>query len=136
VHGAQNYPFRKEVSDLDVALPDGTSDDKYLAELRDALEQLFQRFAPQLIIYLAGADPHAGDRLGRLKLTLEGLAARDRMVMEQAHQRRIPVAVTMAGGYGKRIQDTVAVHLQTIAIASLYFRSTQALAAVPADSRV
>lgn len=136
VHGAQNYPFRKEVSDLDVALPDGTGDNEYLTELRDALEELFRRFAPQLIIYLAGADPHAGDRLGRLKLTLEGLAARDRMVMEQAHQRRIPVAVTMAGGYGKRIQDTVAVHLQTIAIASLYFGSTQAIAAVSADSRV
>lgn len=120
LHGEHNYPFRKECSDLDVALADGTSDDAYLDALRNALADLFARFSPQLIIYLAGADPHEGDRLGRLKLTMAGLAARDRMVLDHASERGIPVALTMAGGYGKNIQDTVAVHVQTIAIASHY----------------
>ncbi|RJG05483.1 histone deacetylase [Noviherbaspirillum cavernae] len=120
LHGERNYPFRKETSDLDVALPDGTGDDAYLAALQEALAELFRRFAPQLIIYLAGADPHEGDRLGRLKLTMSGLAARDHLVLATARQRGIPVAVAMAGGYGKNIQDTVAVHVQTIAIASQY----------------
>lgn len=120
LHGEHNFPFAKEVSDLDMALPDGTDDDGYIAALEQALAELFSRFAPQLIIYLAGADPHEGDRLGRLKLTLKGLAMRDRLVLEQADQRKIPVAVTMAGGYGRNIQDTVAVHLQTIAIAAGY----------------
>ncbi|KAF3996705.1 histone deacetylase [Glaciimonas immobilis] len=118
LHGAGNYPFSKESSDLDVGLRDGTQDAEYLNVLQDALDQLFSRFAPQLIIYLAGADPHEGDRLGRLKLSMEGLAQRDQMVFSAAAQRVIPVAVTMAGGYGKNIQDTVAVHLQTIALAA------------------
>lgn len=120
LHGEHNYPFKKEPGDLDVALPDGAGDDAYIAALEQALADLFARFAPQLIIYLAGADPHEGDRLGRLKLTLKGLATRDRLVLEQAHKRKIPVAVTMAGGYGKDLQDTVAVHLQTIGIAAHY----------------
>lgn len=122
LHGEHNYPFSKEPGDLDAALPDGAGDDEYLAVLEQALAALFSRFAPQLIIYLAGADPHEGDRLGRLKLTLKGLEARDRLVFEKAMQREIPVAVTMAGGYGRNIQDTVAVHLQTIAIAAGYAR--------------
>jgi acetoin utilization deacetylase AcuC-like enzyme len=120
LHAEHNYPFTKETSDLDVALPDGTGDRGYLAALRDALADLSRRFSPQLIIYLAGADPHEGDRLGRLKLTMEGLAERDRIVLGEAGQRGIPVAVTMAGGYGKDIRDTVAVHVQTIAIAAGY----------------
>jgi acetoin utilization deacetylase AcuC-like enzyme len=122
LHAENNYPFKKENSDLDVALPDGTDDSAYLQALRDALAALFGRFSPQLIIYLAGADPHEGDRLGRLKLTIDGLAERDRVVLGEAHQRGIPVAVTMAGGYGKNIRDTVAVHVQTIAIAARHAR--------------
>lgn len=122
LHAEHNYPFKKERSDLDVALPDETSDAAYLKALDDALAALFVRFAPELIIYLAGADPHEGDRLGRLKLTMQGLAVRDRMVFESAHKRGIPVAVSMAGGYGKNIQDTVAVHVQTIVIASRHVR--------------
>lgn len=118
LHGAANYPFSKECSDLDVGLPDGTGDDAYLQALQQALDQMFLRFAPQLIIYLAGADPHEGDRLGRLKLSLEGLGQRDQMVFSAAGQRAIPLAVTMAGGYGKNVQDTVSVHLQTIALAA------------------
>lgn len=120
LHGDRNYPFSKACSDLDVALPDGTGDEAYLAALDEALHRMFSRFRPQLFIYLAGADTHEGDRLGRLKLTLPGLAARDRMVFARARDRDIPVAVAMAGGYGKNIQDTVAVHLQTVQIASRY----------------
>jgi len=126
LHGEHNYPFTKECSDLDVALPDGTGDDAYLDALQGALSDLTQRFVPELIIYLAGADPHAGDRLGRLKLSMEGLAARDRMVLDYAREKDIAVALAMAGGYGKNIQDTVAVHTQTVAIASRYFRGTRA----------
>ena len=124
LHGERNYPFRKEASDLDVALPDGTGDDTYIDALECALDELFRRFSPQLIIYLAGADPHENDRLGRLKLTKDGLAARDRMVLDAARVRNIPVAIAMAGGYGKNIQDTVDVHVQTIALASRYAGGT------------
>lgn len=120
LHAENNYPFMKARSDLDVPLPDGTGDAAYLNALQNALAELFQRFSPDLIIYLAGADPHEGDRLGRLKMTMEGLAERDRMVLDHARQRRIPVALAMAGGYGRQIADTVAVHVQTIAIASKY----------------
>lgn len=123
LHAENNFPFKKECSDLDVSLPDGTGDSVYLLALQRALAEMFRRFVPQLIIYLAGADPHEGDRLGRLKLTMAGLAARDRMVFDQARERRIPVAIAMAGGYGKNIQDTVAVHVQTISIASRYVSS-------------
>jgi acetoin utilization deacetylase AcuC-like enzyme len=120
LHGEHNYPFEKERSDLDVALPDGAGDEEYLAALASALATLAQRFNAGLIIYLAGADPHEGDRLGRLRLTCEGLAARDRMVFGFARQRGLAVAVAMAGGYGKNIQDTVTIHLQTISIAAQY----------------
>lgn len=125
LHGENNYPFSKERSDLDVALPDGTGDGEYIALLEQALADLFSRFSPQLIIFLAGADPHEGDRLGRLKLTLNGLEMRDRMVLEHAFLRNIPVAVTMAGGYGRNLQDTVAVHVQTIAMAAHYEKESR-----------
>lgn len=127
LHGENNFPFKKECSDLDVALPDGTGDVDYLHALYAALDELFRRCSPQLIIYLAGADPHEGDRLGRLKLSMAGLAARDSMVLDQARARNIPVAIAMAGGYGKNIQDTVAVHVQTIALASQYTGRVQAV---------
>ncbi|RJF94996.1 histone deacetylase [Noviherbaspirillum saxi] len=126
LHGEHNYPFKKEDSDLDVDLPDGTGDEEYLSALQAALSAMFERFSPDLIIYLAGADPHEGDRLGRLHLTVEGLAARDRTVLDHARERHIPVAIAMAGGYGKNIQDTVAIHIQTIAIASAYAWSAHA----------
>jgi len=120
VHAANNYPFTKATSDLDVALADGTGDAAYLAALQRALADMGERFSPELMIYLAGADPHEGDRLGRLKLTMEGLAERDRVVLGHANKRGIPVAIAMAGGYGKNIQNTVGIHVQTIAIASTY----------------
>lgn len=116
LHGAKNFPFRKEASDLDVDLPDGTGDAPYLAALDAALEQLWRAHdgaLPGLVFYLAGADPFEGDRLGRLKLSAAGLAERDRRVFAACRERAIPVALSMGGGYGHRIEDTVAVQLAT-----------------------
>lgn len=117
LHGERNFPFRKEAGDLDVPLPDGCRDDAYLAALDGALETLWARHGdapPGLLFYLAGADPHEGDRLGRLKLSAAGLAERDRRVFAAARERRIPLALAMAGGYGRVIEDTVAVQLGTL----------------------
>lgn len=122
LHGQKNFPFRKEAGDLDVALPDGTGDDAYLQALERALDELAQRFDPGLVIYLAGADPHEGDRLGRLKLTWDGLEARDRRVFDWAWQRGLPLAFAMAGGYGRRLEDTVQVQVNTFAVAEAYAR--------------
>ncbi|HLL19114.1 MAG TPA: histone deacetylase [Rubrivivax sp.] len=122
LHGAKNFPFRKEASDLDVELPDGCDDTHYLAALERALQQAWQRHAdapPLLAFYLAGADPHEDDRLGRLKLTTAGLAERDRQVFAALRERRIPVAVTMAGGYGRDIHTTVAIQQRTLHEAAL-----------------
>jgi acetoin utilization deacetylase AcuC-like enzyme len=125
LHGAKNFPFRKEAGDLDVELPDGCGDAEYLAALDSALSELEDRFRPGLVIYLAGADPHEGDRLGRLKLTWDGLAARDRRVFEWTWQRRLPLAFAMAGGYGHRIEDTVQAQVNTFEIAAGYWRRWQ-----------
>lgn len=114
MHGAKNFPFRKEPSDLDVELPDGCDDDQYLAALDTALAQVWQSTTPGLVFYLAGADPHEGDRLGRLKLTTEGMLARDRRVLSDLRARRIPVALSMAGGYGRDLATTVAVQVNTL----------------------
>jgi acetoin utilization deacetylase AcuC-like enzyme len=115
LHGAKNFPFRKEASDIDVELPDGCSDAPYLEALEEALRQLQDRCAPDLVFYLAGADPHEGDRLGRLNLSFEGLKQRDRCVLAWAQERRMPLAMAMAGGYGKQIEDTVEVQMNTFA---------------------
>ncbi|WP_332824362.1 histone deacetylase family protein [Ramlibacter sp.] len=120
LHGQKNFPFRKEAGDLDVDLPDGTRDDAYLHALERALEELAHRFDPGLVIYLAGADPHEGDRLGRLKLTWDGLEARDRRVFDWAWQRGVPLAFAMAGGYGTRMEDTVQVQMNTFGAALAY----------------
>lgn len=128
LHGDKNFPFRKEPSDLDVPLPDGVSDEAYLEALVDALAQLDKLFEPQLLIYLAGADPHEGDRLGRLKLTNAGMLARDRIVFEHARRLNVPIALSMAGGYGVDIETTVAVHRQTV-IEALHY--SQSLKRVP-----
>ena len=125
LHGQKNFPFRKEASDIDVDLPDGCRDDEYLHALETALDELDRRFAPSLIIYLAGADPHEGDRLGRLKLTWDGLEARDRRVFDWAWQRRVPLAFAMAGGYGKRLEDTVQAQVNTFRVAVEYWRRWQ-----------
>jgi acetoin utilization deacetylase AcuC-like enzyme len=114
IHGAKNYPFHKEESDLDVALPDGADDEAFLAALSGALDRVLDLAPWDLATFLAGADPFEGDKLGRLSVTKEGLAERDRMVLEGCRERGIPVAVTMAGGYAKKVEDTVDIHLQTV----------------------
>ncbi len=129
LHGARNFPFRKEPSDLDVELPDGCGDTEYLEALERALEALEQRFEPGLVIYLAGADPHEGDRLGRLKLSFDGLEARDRRVMDWAWARRVPLAFCMAGGYGTDLETTVQVQVNTYRVALGYHARWQRLAA-------
>jgi acetoin utilization deacetylase AcuC-like enzyme len=131
LHGAKNFPFRKEPSDLDVELPDGCDDDGYRAALEQALDALADRFEPDLIIYLAGADPHEGDRLGRLKLSFDGMESRDRRVLDWAWQRRIPLAFTMAGGYGVDMDTTVQVQVNTYRVALDYAARWAALAPGP-----
>lgn len=125
LHGEKNFPFRKETGDLDVPLPDGCGDDAYLEALEQALDTLANRFDPGLVLYLAGADPYEGDRLGRLKLSFDGLQARDRRVFDWAFQRRLPLAFAMAGGYGVRIEETVQVQVNTFEVARQYWRRWQ-----------
>ena len=114
LHGENNFPFKKEQSDLDVGLADGCNDDVYLHSLRESLDQLDTRFKADFLIFLAGADPHEGDRLGRLEITKDGMRQRDEMVFEFALARQLPIAFSMAGGYGKEIESTVDIHFQTI----------------------
>ncbi len=121
MHGEKNFPFRKEPSDLDVDLPDGCTDAPYLAALDRALAQVWARLAaapPGLAFYLAGADPHEGDRLGRLKLSTDGLLERDRRVLQALRDRRIPVALAMAGGYGHDLNTTLQVQVNTLSEAA------------------
>ena len=121
LHGAKNFPFRKEISDLDVELPDGCQDAQYLQALELALNTVDKSFKPGLILFLAGADPFEGDRLGRLALSYAGLQLRDRFVFNWAWQRRIPLAFSMAGGYGLKIDETVQVQTNTYRIAYEYW---------------
>ncbi|HET7773281.1 MAG TPA: histone deacetylase [Burkholderiaceae bacterium] len=129
LHGEKNYPAHKQLSDLDVPLPDGTDDAAYLHALDAALAELDARCQPGFAIYLAGADPHQGDRLGRLKLTVDGLAARDERVFRWLHERRIPAAVAMAGGYNQHIETTVQIHFNTVAAAAAWSTRWRARAA-------
>lgn len=121
VHGAKNFPFRRVASTLDIDLPDGTGDAYYLAALAGALTQLQTRFQPDIVFYLAGADPYHGDRLGRLALTMDGLARRDASIFALCEQRQWPLVITMAGGYAVPIADTVAIHCQTVRAALAHF---------------
>jgi acetoin utilization deacetylase AcuC-like enzyme len=118
MHGGKNYPFNKVAGTLDLELPDGTGDDAYLELLRSALPRVLAASSPDLVVYIAGADPHEGDQLGRLALTMDGLARRDAFVLDSCREVGIPVAITIGGGYGRRIDDTVAVHAQTARIAA------------------
>ena len=134
IHAASNFPLHKQTSSLDVALPDGTGDDAYLATLRDSLAAMRWRFEPQLLIYVSGADAHEGDRLGKLKLSTEGMQARDRTIFDFAEALGVPVAVTMAGGYGRDVATTVGVHFSTVQCAwqSWLRRSGRAVSAIGA----
>jgi acetoin utilization deacetylase AcuC-like enzyme len=118
IHGAKNFPFHKEESALDAPLPDGADDTEFLSALEKGLETALDAADADLAIYLAGADPFEDDRLGRLSVTKRGLAERDRLVLETCRDRHIPVAVTMAGGYARRVEDTVDVHFQSVKRAS------------------
>jgi acetoin utilization deacetylase AcuC-like enzyme len=118
IHGAKNFPFHKERSDLDIELPDRTGDEAYLEALDAGLRQTAEASHADLVIYLAGADPFSGDTLGRLSLSKAGLAERDRRVFSWCRRAGLPVAVVMAGGYARPIQDTVDIHFQTVRIAA------------------
>ena len=113
LHGEKNFPFRKVPSDLDIGLPDGCTDQPYLEALGLALNNMSKRFQPDFLIYLAGADAHEGDRLGRLKLTEAGMAARDQRVFDWAQTRQLPMIICMGGGYGHDLKTTVAVQMNT-----------------------
>jgi len=114
LHGATNFPFRKQVSDLDITFDDDTGDDEYLSALRTHLPRVLDSTMPDVVFYLAGADPYEGDRLGKLALSIEGLCCRDRFVFEQCRARSLPVVVVMAGGYAPDVEAIVNIHVNTI----------------------
>jgi acetoin utilization deacetylase AcuC-like enzyme len=117
IHQENNYPYPKPPSSLDINLEDGVGDEDYLKELAQGLDRALAEFRPDLIFYVAGADPYRDDQLGGLKLSLEGLEKRDRLVFEKASGRNIPVAVTLAGGYARQLEDTIQIHSNTIRVA-------------------
>ena len=118
IHGEKNYPVHKEQSDLDIELPDGTTDERYLPLVEEGVRRALAANGPDLAIYLAGADPFERDRLGRMKVTIAGLAERDRIVFDICRAAGVPVAVVMAGGYAPDIEDIVRIHVQTIRTAA------------------
>jgi acetoin utilization deacetylase AcuC-like enzyme len=126
MHGANNYPLFKALSTLDVELPDGTSDATYLETLATHLPRVFQS-DPEIIFYLAGADPYAGDKLGRLALSIDGLRERDAYVLRECYEREVPVVTVMSGGYGKDINDTIEIHCNTIRMVKKIFESRVAI---------
>jgi acetoin utilization deacetylase AcuC-like enzyme len=121
LHQQNNYPAHKPPSSIDVDLPDGITDDDYLAWLDNALSSGLRQFAPDLICYIAGADPYREDQLGGLALTIEGLKKRDELVFRVARAKSIPVMVTYAGGYAQRVEDTVTIHCNTVVVAKEVF---------------
>jgi len=122
IHQENNYPYPKPPSSLDINLADGVGDEEYLRELDQGLDRAFAEFTPDLIFYIAGADPYRDDQLGGLKLSLEGLEKRDRSVFERARAKSIPVAVALAGGYARRLEDTIQIHSNTIRVAKEFAR--------------
>lgn len=121
MHGAKNYPTRKEVSDLDIGLPDQTEDEPYLRILRNILPRLFDRVQPDLVFFLSGVDVLATDKLGRLALSIQGCRERDRMVLSACRDYQVPVAVSMGGGYSERIAHIIDGHANTFRIAQELF---------------
>jgi acetoin utilization deacetylase AcuC-like enzyme len=114
LHQENNYPYPKPPSNIDINLPDGTEDHDYLAILEKNLHQAFHDFSPEILFYVAGADPYCDDQLGGLALTMEGLAQRDAIVFDYARHHSVPVVITLAGGYARRVDDTVRIHIGTI----------------------
>jgi acetoin utilization deacetylase AcuC-like enzyme len=121
LHQHNNYPIYKPPSSIDVDLPDGTGDDDYLAWLDNALSSGLRQFEPDLLCYIAGADPYKNDQLGGLSLTIEGLKKRDELVFRVARAKDIPVMVTFAGGYARNVEDTVTIHSNTVIAAKEVF---------------
>jgi acetoin utilization deacetylase AcuC-like enzyme len=121
LHQANNYPAIKPPSSIDVNLPDGTNDEQYLGWLDQALSSAFRQFEPELICYIAGADPYKEDQLGGLALTIEGLKKRDELVLRVARSRNIPIMITYAGGYARHVEDTVTIHCNTVIAAKEIF---------------
>jgi acetoin utilization deacetylase AcuC-like enzyme len=121
LHQANNYPAYKPPSSIDVNLPDGTNDDEYLGWLDQSLSSAFRQFEPELLCYIAGADPYKEDQLGGLALTIEGLKKRDELVLKVAKTRNVPVMITYAGGYARKVKDTVTIHSNTILAAKEIF---------------
>src|SRR6266576_2896832 len=124
LHQHNNYPMWKPPSSIDVDLPDGTGDDDYLAWLDNTLSSGLRQFEPDLICYIAGADPYKEDQLGGLNLSIEGLKKRDELVFRVARARNIPIMVTFAGGYAQNVEDTVTIHCNTVIAAKEMFSGT------------
>lgn len=122
IHGANNYPLFKAQSTLDVELPDGTSDDEYLETLATNLPRVFAH-EPEIVFYLAGADPYVGDKLGRLAVSIDGLRERDAYVLRECYERELPIVTVMSGGYGKDINDTIEIHCNTIRVVKEVFET-------------
>lgn len=118
IHGEKNFPFRKVAGDLDIGLPDGTTDETYLELVYEGTRRAIMMSSPDLAVYIAGADPFEGDRLGKLKISKHGLAERDKIVFELCGRAGLPIAVAMGGGYARDIEDIVDIHVQTIRLAS------------------
>ncbi len=121
LHQAHNYPAYKPPSSIDVHLPDATNDEEYLGWLDQSLSSAFRHFSPQLICYIAGADPYKEDQLGGLALTIDGLKKRDELVLRVAKAHKVPVMITYAGGYARRVEDTVTIHCNTVIAAKEVF---------------
>jgi acetoin utilization deacetylase AcuC-like enzyme len=121
LHQAHNYPAVKPPSSIDINLPDGTNDDEYLGWLEQSLSSAFRHFEPELLCYIAGADPYKEDQLGGLALTIEGLTKRDELVLKVAREKKVPVMITYAGGYARRVEDTVTIHCNTVQAAKEIF---------------
>jgi acetoin utilization deacetylase AcuC-like enzyme len=120
MHGGRNYPFHKVPGSLDIELDDGTTDAAYLETLAAALPSVLSRAQPGLVVYIAGADPHEDDRLGRLSLTTDGLARRDAIVLQQCREVGLPVVITIGGGYGRDIDTTIGIHVRTAQVAATF----------------
>ncbi len=131
IHQEHNYPSPKPPSTVDINLPDGTGDSDYLAILEKHLPRAFEKFSPQLLFYVAGADPYREDQLGGLKLSIEGLARRDALVLDYARTNKVPAAITLAGGYARKLEDTVGIHVNTIKAAISAARLASARSASP-----
>jgi acetoin utilization deacetylase AcuC-like enzyme len=123
LHARNNYPLRRVAGSLDVELEDGTSDDEYVERLTPALSRILEGAGADVAFFIAGADPHVGDRLGRLALTFEGLEQRDALVLAACARAGVPVCVVTGGGYGRRIEDTVTVHANTVRVLQLFLES-------------